>query len=167
MRWITDEEEFKKIMLDVYSCVYMDSGRVKTELQRLQFDDMSLCTHKFGFLLKTLMEWSGIEKIYFTVREPDPYTYFFQQYNIYPSFEIEIGDFSDRYIEALNKSYSNQMSENLVTVYWEYVLTAPGIPWFVHALRAHEDNGGHLWVPKSWPKKIFKFDKGFIEAWES
>ena len=165
MRWITDEEEFDKIMLDARSCVYMDSGRVKTELQRLQFDHASLRTDQFSLLLRTLMEWSKLKTIYFTVLDPDPYDYFFHRFNMYPSFEIEDGDFPDPYIEALSKPYSNQLGFDLGTVYWEHTITAPGIPWFIHSLRSPEDNGGHLWVPKGWPEKIFKFDKRFIEAW--
>ena len=25
-------------------------------------------------------------------------------------------------------------------------------------------NGGHLWVPKGWPERIFEFDRNFVEA---
>jgi hypothetical protein len=107
MRWITEEEEFKKLILDTRTCVYMDSGRTETKLQRLQFDDAFFRTPRFGLLLKTLMEWSGLEKIYFTVLDPDPYDYFYQRYGMYPSFELEKGDFPEKFIEALNKPYSN------------------------------------------------------------
>lgn len=164
MRWITDQEEFKQILRDAITCVYTDSGRNETNLQRLQFDDGFFGSKDWSFLLKTMMEWSGLEKIYFTVLDPDPDYYFQHRYGVYPCFELEKDDFPENFTEALNKPYGNQQSERLIVVRMEFTVTSPDMPWFIHALQSNGSNGGHLWVPEGWPQRIFEFNRNFVEA---
>ena len=60
----------------------------------------------------------GLEKIYFTVLNPDPHEFFHRRYGMYPCFELEKADFPEKYIEALNKPYGNQVGEDLGTIRW-------------------------------------------------
>lgn len=164
MRWITDKKEFETFMLDARSCVYIDSGRYDKNLQRLQCDDTLFFAQGGPKLLKTMMEWSELEKIYFTVLDPDPEYFFHDRYGIYPCIEIEKKDIPENFRKAINTPINGDPNNVLNIAYFTYTITSPTIPWFVHAIRSFDGKGGHLWVPKGWPERIFEFDRNFIEA---
>ena len=61
MRWLDQQDEFKDVSLMARTCVYIDSGREWTALQRYDFDDAGLLSREFADLLQKLMElsWDG------------------------------------------------------------------------------------------------------------
>ena len=46
MRWIEEKAAFDKLFLEARTCIYIDSGREQTTLQRLIFDDAEIRTTK-------------------------------------------------------------------------------------------------------------------------
>jgi hypothetical protein len=154
MRWVMEEAEFRKIFLEARTCVYIDSGRESSRLQRLIFDDAMTCTFAFAELLQNLMEWSGIETCNYVVLDPDPVHYFYRLFKKYPAFEVALGDSPQSYIQFLNQDPGGSPADAVGTNCWAWVVAPPAIGWFVHALRSDMDNGGHLWIPNDWRAKI-------------
>ncbi len=164
MQWINEEKEFKKALAEARSCTYIDSGREDTNLVRLQFDDMFFGTLDWANLLTVLMEWANLKTIYFIILDPDPEYFFYNLYRFYPCVEFEKEDFPDGFVNALNRRYGPNESDKLMFAKFQFVVTSPSKPWFIHAMQSSDGRGGHLWVPKEWPQKIFQFNRNFIEA---
>lgn len=150
MRWIEERDEFKRIFLTAKTCVYVDSGREPTTLQKLTFDDAEICTGVFAVLLQSLIEWSGDTKANYIVLHPDPVYYFHHYFQKYPLIEMTSGDSAETYLAALNESLNGSSADAIGTNWWECVIVPPSRTWFVHAMRSDRENGGHLWIPQEW-----------------
>jgi hypothetical protein len=156
MRWIEDKTEFDKLFLEARTCVYIDSGREQTTLQRLIFDDAEIRTKKLASLLQCLMEWSGDRVANYIVLDPAPVHYFHRHFNKYPALEIAQGDSAGNYLALLNADPGGSPADAVGVNWWAAVIVPPSIKWFVHALRDSGSNGGHLWVPPEWVEEVAK-----------
>jgi hypothetical protein len=154
MSWLEDKSSFKKVFLEARTCVYTDSGRLPTTLQKLTFDDAEICTHKFADLLQMLMEWSDDDMCSYVVLEPDPVYYFHRLFGKYPVVEIERGIPSTTYLASLNEGPPESPVDAVGTNWYECAILPPSMSWFVHALRSERDDGGHLWVPPHWIERV-------------
>lgn len=115
MRWIEQKAEFERIFLGAKTCVYVDSGREPTTLQRLTFDDAEICTRVFAEFLQKLIDWSGDIKANYIVLDPDPVHYFRHYFQKYPLIEIASGDSAETYLAALNESLGNSPADAIGT----------------------------------------------------
>lgn len=167
MQWISDKEEFHEIFLEAMTCVFIDSGREDTHLKRLSFDNYNLRTKKFCFLLKSLMEWTNEQSVYFTVLSPDPVDYYQRRFQTYPCIKVEQNDFPDAFLNAINQPLGNEVGEDLSTNYRSFVIAPSSLTWFVHALRSSNDRGGHLWLPAVLRNKVVHEYDIFIEGLEN
>src|SRR5438309_290853 len=122
MRWIENKDEFRKIFLQARTCVYIDSGREATPLQRLTFDDAAISTSKFAELLQNLMKWSTDSAAHYVVLDPDPVHYFYQLFNKFPVLEIAYGDSPREYLKALNEDPGGNPADALGTNWWACVV---------------------------------------------
>ncbi len=150
MRWVTQEAEFKRISLEARTCVYIDSSRIATPLQRLVFDDAQTCTPEFAEMLQSLMAFARDEACFFTVLDPDPVDYFHRLFRKYPVLEIEPGDTPAAYLKHLDDGAAAGPAHAIGVMSWAWVVAPHSLRWFVHALRDSRDAGGHLWIPASW-----------------
>lgn len=103
MRWITQQPEFQDVFLRAREGVYIDSGRIPTQLRKLTFDDAEICTSEFANLLQKLMEYSGDPVAHYIILDPDPVHYFHRHFKKYPALEIERGDSAETYISFLKR----------------------------------------------------------------
>jgi len=103
LRWVNYQNDFESVYLKARTCVFVDSGREPTTLQRLIFDDATLCTTGFALLLQMLMEMSHDVVAYYVVLEPDPIQYFHRLFKKYPLVEIAYGDSPQEYLTLLNE----------------------------------------------------------------
>ena len=150
MRWVEDENDFKRIFLEARTCAYIDSGRQPSSLLRLVFDDSMTVTSRFAELLQDLMARADEKACTYVVLDPDPVHYFFRHFNKYPVVEIARGDGAKDYLRFLNEDPGGSPADAIGTNCWAWVVLSPSLRWFVHALRSSEDNGGHLWIPPEW-----------------
>jgi hypothetical protein len=154
VRWVEQKEEFDKVFLEAKTCVYVDSGRYPTTLRRLIFDDAEICTTKFANLLQHLMGLSGDSTAYYIVLEPDPVHYFHRHFGKYPVLEITRDHSAKDYLAFLNADPGGSPADAVGTNWWACVIVPLSSKWFVHALRDSGSNGGHLWIPPEWVKKV-------------
>ena len=98
MRWVEDKSRFEKVFLEARTCVYTDSGRLPTTLQKMTFDDAEILTLQFADLLQMLMEWSNDDICSYVVLDPDPVYYFHRLFGKYPVIEIERETTSTTYL---------------------------------------------------------------------
>jgi len=154
MRWIEKKADFERTFLEAKTCVFIDSGRYQTSLQRLIFDDAEICTTKFANLLQLLMEWSDDLAAAYVVLDPDPVHYFYRLFNRYPAIEIAHGDSARDYLQLLNADPGGSPADAVGTNWWTCVIVPTSGKWFVHALRDSGSNGGHLWIPPQWLPKV-------------
>jgi hypothetical protein len=154
MRWIEEKAAFDKLFLEARTCIYIDSGREQTTLQRLIFDDAEIRTTKFATLLQCLMRWSGDQVANYIVLDPAPVHYFHHHFNRYPALEIAQGDTAREYLALLNADPGGSPADAVGINWWACVIVPPSIKWFVHALRDSGNNGGHLWIPPHWIEKV-------------
>jgi hypothetical protein len=104
MRWITQQPEFQNVFLRARTGVYIDSGRVPTQLRKLTFDDVEVCTSNFAALLQKLMEYSGESVAHYIILDPDPVHYFHRHLEKYPALEIARGDSANAYLISEQRS---------------------------------------------------------------
>jgi hypothetical protein len=154
MRWLRDKKEFEKVLLEAYTCVYVDSGRRSTNLRRWIFDDAQTTTPEFGNLVQELLNASRDAHASYIVLRPDPVHYFWQHFHKYPAFEIQFGDTTEDYLQALHQDPGESPADAIGTNCWEWVIVPPSAHWFVHVLRDAGDSGGHLWIPEEWTEKV-------------
>ena len=154
MRWVTAEQEFKKLLIKARMCVFVDSGREQTTLKRLTFDDGELCTIRFAGLLQLLMELSDDTKVYYVVLCPDPVHYFHRHFNRYPVIELTYGDSEEDYLKILNEDPGGSPADALSTNSSMSVILPSSSKWFGHLLKSANDKGGHLWIPLEWVSEI-------------
>jgi hypothetical protein len=150
MRWITEKTEFTRIFLEARTCVYIDSGREPSALNRMVFDDAITRTDEFAEVLQHLMEWSGDKACNYVVLDPDPVHYFHRHFGKYPAVGISYGDSARDYLDFLNQDPGGSPADAVGNNCWAWVVVPPSIRWFVHALRSSKDDAGHLWVPPDW-----------------
>jgi hypothetical protein len=148
--WITDDEEFKQLLLQCMTCVFIDNGREPTSLIRLLFDDAGIATRAFASLLQRLLERSGDTKCFYVVLRPDPVHYFHRLFGKYPALEIPAGMSAERYLAGLNIGPEESPVDSLGTNYDERVIVPPSLNWFVHSYSSSADTDGHLWIPSEW-----------------
>lgn len=154
MRWITQESEFRDIFLQARTCVYIDSGRIPTQLRKLTFDDAEVCTPKFANLLQKLMEYSSDSIAHYLILDPDPVHYFHRHFKKYPALEIARGDSAEAYLSFLNEDPGNSPADAVGTNWWACVIVPPSLNWFVHVLRSDRDDSGHLWIPSAYVGRV-------------
>jgi len=154
MRRVEDESEFDKIRLEAYTCVHIDSHRIKTSLQPLVFDDAVLCSEFLFPALQSLMGWSGDPRAYFVVLHPDPVDNFHRLYGKYPMLEIARGDSFKAYLRQMNEDLGDGRGFTLCDLSLTWVVVPPSNKWFIHAIRSDQDDSGHLWVPPGWLDKL-------------
>lgn len=163
MRWLQNEDEFHEIFLEARTCVFIDSGRYRTILNRLTFDEGHLLTDGFCNLLRYLMKSTNEPFSYFTVLEPEPLHYYHKQFGIYPSIEFGLGDSSDSFIKALNQPHGNSTGNDLASSYFEFTVAPRSLSWFFHAFRSNDDLGGHLWIPAKLRSEVTRIHPIFHE----
>jgi len=154
IQWLDDEKQFDSILAEARRCVYIDSGRISTELTRLSFDDAGICTARFNELLQALMKSGDDEECFFIVLRPDPRLYFYGNFMRFPVLRIKRGTSSQTYLSMLNEGPTSSPNDSLGTNWWECLVVSSSRRWFVHALRSDQDNGGHLWVPGEWISQV-------------
>jgi hypothetical protein len=154
MRWVEDKSTFTTALQRALDCAATDSGRRRTSLQKLTFDDVEIRSDVFAGLLQRLLEWSGDETCSFVVLRPDPVYYFHHFFGKYPVVEVTRGMQADDYLGLLNEGPPDSKADALGVIYSEYVFVPPSTRWFIHALRSVENDGGHLWVPSEWVDKV-------------
>jgi hypothetical protein len=154
MRRVEDKAEFKKILLEAATCVFIDSRREPTPLRLLVFDDAMLCTDYFLSALRSLMEFSADPVAYFVVLNPDPVNNFYRLYNKYPVWEVARSDSAEAYMAALNEDVGDGQGFSLSILSSTWVVVPPSGDWFIHAMRSSDDDSGHLWVPQVWVSKL-------------
>jgi hypothetical protein len=154
MRWIEGKDDFEKVFLEARTCVYIDSGREQTRLQRLVFDNVEVGTTKFANLLQFLLEWSGDATANYIVLDPAPVHYFHRHFNKYPVLEIARGDSAKDYLAFLSADPGGSPADAVGINWWACVVVPSSIKWFVHALRDSGNSGGHLWIPPQWAEKV-------------
>ncbi len=154
MRWVTKESEFRKIFLQAREAVYIDSGRIPTRLRRLTFDDAEICTPKFANLIQRLMEYSGDSIAHYIVLDPDPVHYFYRHFNKYPVLAISLGESAEAYLSTLNEDPGGSLADAVGTNWWACVIVPLSLKWFIHALRSHRDDSGHLWIPSDYVDRV-------------
>lgn len=154
MRWIVDDAKFREIYLRSRTCIYIDSGREPTNLERLTFDDAGVCTPELGNLLQALMKRSGDVTAHYVVLDPDPLYYFHPRFSKYPVIEIAFGDSSSDYLAMLNEDPGSSPADAVGIHWWEFAIVPQSLKWFVHALRSEQNDSGHLWIPLSWLDEV-------------
>jgi len=150
MRWIEDESEMNVVLSTAYGCVGIDSGRLRTCLKRLDFDEIGIESVEFAnlvLLLTRLSEESGAVHV---VLRSDPIFYFHKVLGRYPAFMIESGDSPEDYQLALGEKLREGHIDNLGTFWSECVVFSRNQTWFAHAVRISDADGGHLWIPDGW-----------------
>jgi hypothetical protein len=150
MRWVTDLERAKQILLQAGTCKLVDNRRVATSLQCISFDDAGTCTTEFGAFLHRLMQLSADEMCHYVVLDPDPKHYFLHHFKKYPIIEIRSEDTLDQYIASLNEDPGGSPPDAIGTNCYEWLIIPQSHLWFVHCLRSNNDSGGHLWLPERW-----------------
>lgn len=156
MRWVEDKDDFRKVFLEARTCVYIDSGREPTTLQRLTFDDAEICTIKLAAFLQKLIEWSCDITAYYVVLNPDPVQYFHRHFHKYPALEIALGDSAETYLSFLNQDPGGSPPDAVGTNWWECVILPLSRKWFIHALRSDRSDAGHLWIPPEWRDRVYE-----------
>ena len=154
MHWIEDKNRFEQVFLEARTCVYTDSCRLPTTLQKLTFDDAEICTPQFANLLQKLMEWSDDDYCSYVVLDPDPVYYFHRLFGKYPVVEIKRGTSSVTYLASLNEGPLESPGDAVGTNWSACVVLPPSMRWFVHALRSERDDSGHIWVSAEWLERI-------------
>ena len=153
MRWVTDVEQARELLLQAGTCHVVDNRRVSTPLECTSFDDAGTCTAEFNTLIQSLMKLSGDEKCNYIVLDPDPIQYFLRHFNKYPILEICAGDSSEQYLALLNEDPGGSPADAVGTNCYEWVILPHSHKWFIHCVRISDDSGGHLWIPESWIAK--------------
>jgi hypothetical protein len=156
MRWIDDVDEFKRVHLEARRCVFIDSGREETTLQRLEFDDAELQSDEFFGLIKMLMQWASDTTATYVVLDPDPVYFFRDQFGKYPAIELFETDSGTIFLETLNRELNGNAAAAIGVNYREFAIFSPSQSWFVHAMQSPGQRGGHLWVPSGWMERIRK-----------
>jgi hypothetical protein len=154
MRWVEDKGTFTTVFQRALDCAAADSGRLRTFLQKLTFDDVEIRSEVFAGLLQQLLEWSGDGACSFVVLRPDPVYYFHHFFGKYPVVEVVRGMRANDYLALLNEGPPDSKADALGVIYSEYAFVPPSARWFIHGLRSVENNGGHLWVPSEWVDKV-------------
>jgi hypothetical protein len=154
MNWIKDKDAFSQIYQSALDCAATDSGRRRTSLQKLTFNDVDILSDAFAGLLQKLLEWSSDDECSFVVLRPDPVYYFHHFFGRYPVIKIKRGMKDFEYLAILNEGPPDSKADALGIIYSEYVFVPPSFRWFIHALRSAEDSGGHLWIPSEWIDRV-------------
>jgi hypothetical protein len=154
MSWVDEEYAFKLAYHRALECAATDSGRLRTSLQKLTFDNVDTLTNQFSGLVQNLLEWSGDDECAFVVLRPDPVYYFHHFFGKYATLGIKRGMSNADYLAALNEEPPDSPADALGTNYSEYAITPPSQRWFIHTLRSVENDGGHLWIPSEWVDKV-------------
>lgn len=154
VKWLKDDEHFKKLFLKSMTCVFIDSGREPTSLAKLSFDDAEVGTKAFAFLIQKLLEWSGDESCFYLVLRPDPVQYFHRLFGAYPAVQIRRGDSADDYLDTLNSGPEQSPSDAVGINYAERIIMPPSLSWFVHSFNSSGAKDGHLWVRTEWIDKV-------------
>jgi hypothetical protein len=162
MRRVEDKSEFEKIVLEVRTCVHIDSRRIKTSLQLLVFDDAVLCSEFLFPALQSLMEWSADPGVYFVVLHPDPVDNFHRLYGKFPMLEISRDDSFKAYLEQMNEDLGDGRGFSLCDLSSTWVIVPPSSKWFIHAIRTSYDDSGHLWVPSGWVDRLLAAHPGIF-----
>jgi hypothetical protein len=156
MNWITDAPQFRSVLLEARSCVFIDSARLPTTLIKLVFDDAELLTRRFAGMLHNLLVQSEDEFVWYLVLNPDPELYFYEAFKSYPLAKMNREITASEYLNILNDGPEDSPVDALGTNWHEAVLLPPSKRWFVHMLRSSENNGGHLWIPSEWKENILE-----------
>jgi hypothetical protein len=154
MKWVDDEKVFESVYQHALDCVAIDSGRLRTSLEKMTYNDVDVLSNAFAELLQKLLEWSSEKSCFFAVLRPDPVYYFHRLFGSYPVVEIARGMNASEYLAVLNEGPDDSRADALGTIYSEYVLVPPSSSWFIHALRSAENDGGHLWIPSEWAHRV-------------
>jgi hypothetical protein len=154
MNWIEDKDAFSHAYQSALDCAATDSGRLRTSLHKLTFNDVDILSNAFAGLLQKLLEWSSDDECSFVVLRPDPVYYFHHFFGRYPVIKIERGMKDFEYLAILNEGPPDSKADALGIIYSEYVFVPPSFRWFIHALRSAEDSGGHLWIPSEWIDRV-------------
>ncbi len=156
MRWIEETTEYREIRDLARVCVDIDSGRLPTDLRRLHFCDLEALTKSFPPLLRDLLLMSNEETCIYMVLDPDPEYFWHDRLGGYPALEFKRGDSSEEYSKFLNKPFGANRGDNMVDMWYSYVIFPPSQKWFVHTIRSDRDDTGHLWIPSSWINGVTK-----------
>lgn len=150
MRWILDKAEYREKRDWARVCVDIDSGRLPTDKAKLYFCDLEAMTKKFPPLLDDLLARSADQSCAYLVLDPDPEYFWYDRLGGYPLFELSRGDSPDDYSKFLNRPFGANPGDNMVDMWYSYVIFPPSQSWFVHTIRSDRDDTGHLWIPTSW-----------------
>jgi hypothetical protein len=155
MRWITRESDFREVLSKARDCIGLDHEKIAPDRVRLLFDSSELSTTAFVVLLEQLTIWSEDPVAYYLVIDPDPIKYFRKHFNKYPLVEVSPNDSPRDLLLALKEDPGESPADAIGINWSEFVILPPSTAWFVRGLRDDvTDEGGHLWVPKEWAKRV-------------
>ena len=155
MRWITQPDQFSRLLVEAKRCAGIGEAGQDDQLVRMVFDSSELCTVAFANLLQKLMRLGQDSTCYYLVLSPDPVAYFSENFKKYPLIEIQSMDSAEEYLGALNEDPGDSPADAIGINWSEYVVVAPSRKWFVRAIRDDWNNtGGHLFVPSQWVDEI-------------
>ena len=147
MRWITDKEEFRSVLIRANECSHVDSGRSPSAgMTRLVFDDVQHLTFEFADLIQSLLNASRDPAAFWIVLNPDPVDYFHRHFKRYPVLEISAGDTRESYISHLNEDPGGSPVDAIGINCYTWLVAPLSGKWFAHMMRRADSNGGHLWV---------------------
>jgi len=141
------------VLNTAYTCVGVDSGRIRTGLTPLVFDELGVETAAFAKLILLLIGLSGEGEASYVVLRPDPVHYYSKVLGRYPSFTLAAEDTPEIYLEALGEKLNANEIDNVGSFWSECVISSPSGAWFAHAVRTSGDSGGHLWIPEGWAQQ--------------